>query len=195
MSSEVRVPALPESVADATVLTWHKQPGEAVRKDDNLVDLETDKVVLEVPAPMDGVLAEHKVAGGRCGRGGCDTGPDRPQRRATPRRRPAAATAPHQRRRPALARPREPSRGDQAADPPAGPGGPPAGQGTRLDAGQIPGSGKDGRVHKADVMSWLDRRNMRPRNDRPRGSDNRRGTDWCCPASAARPAAPSSAYP
>jgi 2-oxoglutarate dehydrogenase E2 component (dihydrolipoamide succinyltransferase) len=65
MSSEVRVPALPESVADATVLTWHKQPGEAVRRDENLVDLETDKVVLEVPAPADGVLGEIKAGEGQ----------------------------------------------------------------------------------------------------------------------------------
>jgi 2-oxoglutarate dehydrogenase E2 component (dihydrolipoamide succinyltransferase) len=54
MSIDIRVPALPESVADATVLSWHKQPGEAVSRDENLVDLETDKVVLEVPAPSDG---------------------------------------------------------------------------------------------------------------------------------------------
>jgi 2-oxoglutarate dehydrogenase E2 component (dihydrolipoamide succinyltransferase) len=58
MSIEVKVPMLPESVADATVVTWHKQPGEAVRRDENLVDIETDKVVLEVPAPQDGVLRE-----------------------------------------------------------------------------------------------------------------------------------------
>ncbi|MGF1525774.1 MAG: 2-oxoglutarate dehydrogenase complex dihydrolipoyllysine-residue succinyltransferase [Candidatus Competibacterales bacterium] len=58
MSIEVRVPNLPESVADATLMNWHKQPGEAVSRDENLVDLETDKVVLEVPAPGDGVLAE-----------------------------------------------------------------------------------------------------------------------------------------
>jgi pyruvate/2-oxoglutarate dehydrogenase complex dihydrolipoamide acyltransferase (E2) component len=58
MSIDIRVPALPESVADATVLSWHKQPGEAVSRDENLVDLETDKVVLEVPAPSDGVLTE-----------------------------------------------------------------------------------------------------------------------------------------
>jgi len=58
MSTEVRVPALPESVADATVLTWHKKLGEIVTKDENLVDLETDKVVLEVPAPTDGTLVE-----------------------------------------------------------------------------------------------------------------------------------------
>jgi 2-oxoglutarate dehydrogenase E2 component (dihydrolipoamide succinyltransferase) len=56
MSSEVRVPALPESVADATVLAWHKAPGESVKTGENLVDLETDKVVLEVPAMTDGVL-------------------------------------------------------------------------------------------------------------------------------------------
>jgi len=58
MSIEVKVPMLPESVADATVVTWHKQPGEAVRRDENLVDIETDKVVLEVPAPQDGVLSK-----------------------------------------------------------------------------------------------------------------------------------------
>lgn len=56
MSIEIKVPALPESVADATVLQWHKAPGEPIRRDENLVDLETDKVVLEVPAPADGVL-------------------------------------------------------------------------------------------------------------------------------------------
>ena len=58
MKTQVRVPTLPESIADATVAGWHKRPGEAVRRDENLVDLETDKVVLEVPAPADGVLVE-----------------------------------------------------------------------------------------------------------------------------------------
>ncbi|MGD9265654.1 MAG: dihydrolipoamide succinyltransferase, partial [Lysobacterales bacterium] len=56
MSTEVKVPVLPESVADATVTAWHKQPGDTVRRDENLVDLETDKVVLEVPSPVDGVV-------------------------------------------------------------------------------------------------------------------------------------------
>ena len=58
MSIEIRVPTLPESVADATLITWHKQPGDSIQKDDNLVDLETDKVVLEVPAPVSGILGE-----------------------------------------------------------------------------------------------------------------------------------------
>lgn len=56
MSIEVKVPGLPESVADATIVNWHKKPGDAVARDETLVDLETDKVVLEVPAPADGVL-------------------------------------------------------------------------------------------------------------------------------------------
>ena len=56
MSTEIKVPTLPESVADATVLTWHKAPGDAVQRDEVLVDIETDKVVLEVPAPADGTL-------------------------------------------------------------------------------------------------------------------------------------------
>lgn len=61
MSVEIKTPNLPESVSDATVAAWHKQPGDAVKRDENLVDLETDKVVLEVPAPADGVLQSHAV--------------------------------------------------------------------------------------------------------------------------------------
>lgn len=56
MSIEVKVPALPESVADATVALWHKQPGDEVKRDETLLELETDKVMLEVPAVQDGVL-------------------------------------------------------------------------------------------------------------------------------------------
>jgi 2-oxoglutarate dehydrogenase E2 component (dihydrolipoamide succinyltransferase) len=58
MLIEVKVPALPESVADATIAAWHKKVGETVTRDENILDLETDKVVLEVPAPADGVLTE-----------------------------------------------------------------------------------------------------------------------------------------
>jgi 2-oxoglutarate dehydrogenase E2 component (dihydrolipoamide succinyltransferase) len=61
---EIRVPQLPESVADATLVAWRKQPGEAVGRDENLADLETDKVVLEVPAPLNGVIKELKVQAG-----------------------------------------------------------------------------------------------------------------------------------
>lgn len=64
MSIEVKVPNLPESVADATIATWHKKVGDTVRRDENIVDLETDKVVLEVPATADGVLESILFAQG-----------------------------------------------------------------------------------------------------------------------------------
>ena len=64
MSTEIKVPVLPESVSDATIATWHKKPGDAVKRDENLVDLETDKVVLEVPSPVDGVLKEIRFDSG-----------------------------------------------------------------------------------------------------------------------------------
>lgn len=64
MSIDVKVPVLPESVTDATVATWYKKPGDFVKRDENLVDLETDKVVLEVPAPADGVLESIAVESG-----------------------------------------------------------------------------------------------------------------------------------
>jgi 2-oxoglutarate dehydrogenase E2 component (dihydrolipoamide succinyltransferase) len=64
MSTEIKVPVLPESVSDATIATWHKKVGDAVKRDENIVDLETDKVVLEVPSPVDGVIKEIKFPEG-----------------------------------------------------------------------------------------------------------------------------------
>jgi 2-oxoglutarate dehydrogenase E2 component (dihydrolipoamide succinyltransferase) len=64
MSIEVKIPPLPESVSDAVIAAWHKKPGEHVRRDENLVDIETDKVVLEVPAPKDGILTDIVEAEG-----------------------------------------------------------------------------------------------------------------------------------
>src|SRR3982751_6408695 len=64
MAIEIKVPQLPESVADATLVTWHKQAGQTVTRDENLADLETDKVVLEVPAPVTGVLKELRIVAG-----------------------------------------------------------------------------------------------------------------------------------
>ena len=64
MRIEVKVPQLPESVAEATLVNWHKKPGDAVARDENLVDVETDKVVLELPAPVAGVLAEIRKGDG-----------------------------------------------------------------------------------------------------------------------------------
>src|SRR5690348_18291009 len=64
MSIEIRVPNLPESVSSATVASWHKKAGERVSREENLVDLETDKVMLEVPATTDGVLKEVRLTTG-----------------------------------------------------------------------------------------------------------------------------------
>ncbi len=64
MQVEVKVPQLPESVAEATLVNWHKKPGEAVARDENLVDVETDKVVLELPAPAAGSLVEIRKGDG-----------------------------------------------------------------------------------------------------------------------------------
>ncbi len=64
MTIEVKVPVLPESVEDAVIAAWHKKPGDVLRRDENLLDLETDKVVLEVPSPVDGVLKEIRVEAG-----------------------------------------------------------------------------------------------------------------------------------
>ena len=64
MTIEIRVPQLPESVADAVLVAWHKQPGDTVSRDENLADLETDKVVLEVPAPLNGVIKEIRIQSG-----------------------------------------------------------------------------------------------------------------------------------
>src|ERR1043165_4659097 len=64
MTIEIKVPNLPESVSSATVATWHVKAGDVVKREQNLVDLETDKVMLEVPATADGVLTEVRIASG-----------------------------------------------------------------------------------------------------------------------------------
>jgi 2-oxoglutarate dehydrogenase E2 component (dihydrolipoamide succinyltransferase) len=173
MSTEVRVPALPESVADATVLSWHKQPGEAVRRDENLVDLETDKVVLEVPAPGDGVLAaisanEGDVVQANAVLGLLDAAAAGVARETTsvgqPPVKPSTAPAPVPGAS-AKASPARPPASDAATSTP------PRIQATetviapaarrlvkelKLDPTKIKGSGKDGRVLKSDVMKFLD---------------------------------------
>ncbi len=64
MLIEVKVPVLPESITEATLVNWHKKPGDAVKRDENLIDIETDKVVLELPAPSAGVITEIRKPDG-----------------------------------------------------------------------------------------------------------------------------------
>jgi len=146
MTIEVKVPALPESVVDATILGWHRKTGHGVSRDENLVDLETDKVVLEVPAPVDGVLTEILFREGDT----VETGEVLAIIDET-------ATAPAVKKTAASAQQHAATEKQTATDKqiltPA----------VRrlvkeldLDPQQIPGSGKNGRILKADVMKFLD---------------------------------------
>jgi len=143
MSIEVKVPQLPESVTDATLIAWHKQPGEQVGRDENLVDLETDKVVLEVPAPASGVIKELKVENGATVTSG--------QVLAILEEGATAAAS-----KPAAAQ-------SQAAAPEAkaasaaklAPSAKRMVEEHKLDAGQIAGSGRDGRISKGDVIQHM----------------------------------------
>jgi len=143
MSIEVKVPQLPESVTDATLVAWHKQPGEQVGRDENLVDLETDKVVLEVPAPASGVIKELKVENGATVTSG--------QVLAILEEGATAAAS-----KPAAAQ-------SQAAAPEAkaasaaklAPSAKRMVEEHKLDAGQIAGSGRDGRISKGDVIQHM----------------------------------------
>jgi 2-oxoglutarate dehydrogenase E2 component (dihydrolipoamide succinyltransferase) len=146
MSIEIKVPALPESVSDATLVAWHKSVGESVSRDENLVDLETDKVVLEVPAPASGVIQEIKVADGTTVTAG--------EILAVLAEGEAAATVTPE---PEAAAPSEPQAVEDAA--PKTIKTSPAVRRLLdehdLDATMVTGTGKDGRVTKADVMQFL----------------------------------------
>ena len=177
MSTEIRVPQLPESVADATLVTWHKQPGDPIRRDENLADLETDKVVLEVPAPANGVVSEIRVPSGTVVTSGQGlavieegaAAPAAPAARATakPAAEPKPAAAPKITAAPASGEaPRDGGRLSPSVRRLV--------EENHLDPAAIPGSGRDGRLTKADVVDYLGRK--------PVGAST--------PAPGARPLAP-----
>jgi 2-oxoglutarate dehydrogenase E2 component (dihydrolipoamide succinyltransferase) len=155
MTIEVRVPQLPESVADATLVSWHKKPGEAVARDENLVDLETDKVVLEVPAPAAGVISEIKFKDGTTVTSGqllalIEESASVPGASA-PAVMAAAdgAAAPAQDAvRAAVATPAE-------AGGKLSPAAKRVAEENKLDPKSLVGSGRDGRVSKSDVVNYL----------------------------------------
>ena len=163
MTIEVKVPVLPESVSDATIATWHKKPGDAVKRDENLVDLETDKVVLEVPAPADGVLKEIKQDTGATvtsqqllaviEEGGAAAAPAKAE---APK--PGAAKA-----EPAkTAAPPSPSKAssNEGDDLPKNvedlsPAGRRVATENRIDPAQVSGTGRDSRVTKEDLVNYM----------------------------------------
>lgn len=153
MSIEIKVPVLPESVADAVIATWHKQPGDSVRRDENLVDLETDKVVLEVPAPADGVLksitrksgdtvsSQEVIALFEAGEVAAE--PAAAKAEPTPT---ATTSVPPATTLPATA----------AAESPAlSPAARRVAEENRLDPAQVAGSGRGGQVTKEDLVNFM----------------------------------------
>ena len=153
MSTEIRVPQLPESVADATLVAWHKRPGDAIARDENLADLETDKVVLEVPAPANGVVREIKVQSGAVVKSGELLALIEEGAAAETPAKPAASVA-----RAAPAAAKAASAPAAVADKETGRLSPSVRrlvEENRLDPGAIPASGRDGRLTKSDVVGYL----------------------------------------
>ncbi|MGH8142469.1 MAG: 2-oxoglutarate dehydrogenase complex dihydrolipoyllysine-residue succinyltransferase [Steroidobacteraceae bacterium] len=156
MSVEIRVPQLPESVADATLAGWHKEAGQSVSRDESLADLETDKVMLDVPAPVNGVLREIKVQAGATVKSGDLLAVLEEGSGAVPR--PAAAApvvAAPAVAAPAVAAPAPASAPPAAAPPEARRAGPAARrviEQSKLPAGAVAGSAPGGRVTKTDAL-------------------------------------------
>jgi len=141
MLIEIKVPQLSESVAEATLLAWHKKVGEAVKRDENLIDIETDKVVLELPAPADGVLAKIiKGDGGTVKAGEVIATLDTEGKAAVSAAAPAKPSAPAAKPAPVVS----------AA--PAMPAARKIAEEKGIDTGSIAGSGRGGRVTKGDVL-------------------------------------------
>ncbi len=162
MSTEIRVPQLPESVADATLVAWHKQPGDPIRRDENLADLETDKVVLEVPAPANGVVREIKVQSGAVVKSGqllavIEEGAASATPKAASAAEPPAAAAATQAPAASTPAPAPPASGSN--------GGRDGGklspsvrrlvEENHLNPATIPASGREGRLTKSDVVDYL----------------------------------------
>jgi len=148
MSTNVNVPALPESVADATILAWHKKPGDPVSRDENLVDLETDKVVLEVPSPVDGIIGTISANEGDTVTAGdlltvIEEGQAAPAPKATPAEAESAAPA-------------------SDDDPVLTPAVRRLVKEKGIDPKSITGTGKDGRILKSDITAYLDNQKEAP---------------------------------
>ena len=184
MTTEIRVPQLPESVADATLVAWHKQPGDTVSRDENLADLETDKVVLEVPAPLNGVIREIRIQSGATVTTGQLLAVIDEAGAGTAATKPAAAAA--------KAAPAASTAKDADSD------GKDAGklspsvrrlvEENKLDPGAIPASGKDGRLTKSDVVGFLGKQ---PNGGTPAAAAPAASTPVArAPAPAVRPSAP-----
>jgi len=165
MTIEVRVPQLPESVADATLVSWHKKPGDAVTRDENLVDLETDKVVLEVPAPVAGVLKEIKLSDGTTVTSGQVLAIIEEGATALPgASAPAIMTASSGAAKTAAdaVKPDGAAARADAAGAKLSPAAKRVVEENKVDPKAVTGSGRDGRVSKSDVVNYLSAKDAVP---------------------------------
>jgi 2-oxoglutarate dehydrogenase E2 component (dihydrolipoamide succinyltransferase) len=153
VTTEIKVPQLPESVADATLVAWHKQAGEAVKRDENLADLETDKVVLEVPAPFNGVLKEIRIQSGASVTSGQVLAVIEEGNAGAVAAKAAAPVAAKSAAKPAEARGSE----GNGESPKLSPSAKRLVEENKLDPAGIPASGRDGRLTKSDVVGFLDK--------------------------------------
>lgn len=159
MTIEIRVPTLGESVTEATVGSWFKETGDAVKADEPLVELETDKVTIEVPAPQDGVLLEIKVAAGETveigallGALGDGAASAKPKQKSASK----GKGKPAAKQEPAPAAAKKPaSQKDQSGSRPPSPAARKALADSGLDADAVQGSGRDGQILKEDVARAL----------------------------------------
>jgi 2-oxoglutarate dehydrogenase E2 component (dihydrolipoamide succinyltransferase) len=147
MSIEVKVPQLPESVTDATLVSWHKSVGDPVARDENLVDLETDKVVLEVPAPTSGVLKEIRIEDGTTVTSG--------EVLAVIEEGEAAAAAAPSEEKTAAEEEEEAESADVGTGHKLSPAVRRLVEEHGLDAAAITGTGRQGRITKSDVMRFM----------------------------------------
>jgi len=163
MATEVKVPVLPESVSDATIATWNKKVGDSVSRDENLVDLETDKVVLEVPSPVDGVIKEIRFEAGATVTSQqvlavIEEGAAKPAaaKAEAPKAEAAkAAAAPAPAPAPAAARAEAPKAAPaSSANAQLSPGARFAAEVAGVDASQVEGTGRRGAVTKEDIVNY-----------------------------------------
>jgi len=147
MEVEVKVPQLSESVSEATLVSWRKKAGEAVKRDENLIDVETDKVVLELPAPTDGVLARIVKKDGESVASGEVIAVIDTEAKASVAAAPAAEKA-----APAKAAAASVTPAQAGAQSSASPAAKKIAAEKGVDTAQVQGTGRDGRVTKGDVM-------------------------------------------
>ena len=162
--AEIRVPALGESVTEATIGKWFKKPGDVVAVDEPLVELETDKVTIEVPAPAAGVLTDVAVKDGDTVAVGALLGAIKEGAGAAPTKAPAQPAAAAPQAAPPAPAPAKPAAAPKApgAEMPLAPSVRKIAAETGMDAAAVPGTGKDGRVTKGDMLAAIERAAAQP---------------------------------